>query len=116
MSTFLLVVTIAAIVANTAIATADLRRAPFVVANSREVNVPESWLPVLATLKLAASAGLLLGILGVPRIGVAAAIGLVLFYTGAIIVHMKAGVFHNIAFPGAFFLLAVGSVAGVAAS
>ncbi len=115
MSIFLLVVTIAAIIANTAIAIADLKRAPFVVANSREVNVPESWLPVLATLKLAASAGLLLGILGVPRIGIAAAIGLVLFYIGAITAHVMAGVFHNIAFPGAFLLLAVGSVVGVAA-
>jgi hypothetical protein len=115
MSTTLFVVSIAAIVANTAIAIADLKRAAFVVANSREVNMPESWLPVLATLKLAASAGLLLGMLGVPRVGVAAAIGLVLFYVGAITAHVIAGVFYNIAFPGAFLLLAVGSLIGVAA-
>ena len=116
MSTTLLVITVTAIVANTAVAIAYLKHASFVIATSREVNVPESWLPILATLKLAASAGLLLGMLGVPRIGIAAGIGLVLFYIGAITAHVIAGVFYNIAFPGVFLLLAVGSLVGVAAS
>jgi hypothetical protein len=60
----------------------------------------------LAILKSAGAAGLLLGLLGVRPLGVAAAIGLVLFFIGA---HVRAGVFHNIAFPAAFFALAIAS-------
>ncbi|RFU87802.1 DoxX family protein [Streptomyces triticagri] len=104
------VVTVATILANAAIAVADFLRAGFVLDNSAEVGLPPRLLPGLAVLKAAGAAGLLLGLVGVPVIGVAAAVGLVLFFIGAIAAHVRAGVFHNIAFPGAYLGLAVASL------
>jgi hypothetical protein len=80
------------------------------LANSAEVGVPPSWLPLLATLKAAGAAGLLIGLLGVRYVGIAAAIGLVLFFTGALAVHVRARVFYNLAFPGTYWLLAAASL------
>ncbi len=105
-----IVVTTITILANAGIAIADLASAKFVLANSAEVGVPRSWLPFLATLKAAGAAGLLLGLLGVRAIGIAAAIGLVAFFVGAIIVHIRARVFYNLAFPGAYLALALASL------
>jgi DoxX-like protein len=76
-----------------------------------EVGVPRSWLPPLAVLKGAGAAGLLLGLLAVRILGIAAAIGLVLFFTGALGAHARARAFHNIAVPGAYFALALASLA-----
>ncbi|MGK5557072.1 DoxX family protein [Actinomadura kijaniata] len=104
-------VTVATIVANAAIAVADLAGAGFVLANSAEVGVPRRALPALGLLKAAGAGGLLLGLLGVEPLGIAAAAGLVLFFLGAVAAHVRARVFHNIAFPGAFLALAVGSLA-----
>ncbi|MBC2875019.1 MULTISPECIES: DoxX family protein [Streptomyces] len=110
------VVTVLTIAANAAIAAGDYAKLEFVLANSAEVRVPRSWVPLLATLKAAGAAGLLLGLLGVRPLGLAAAVGLVLFYTGALIAHVRARVFHNIAFPGTYFALAVGTLALTAAT
>ena len=104
------VVTIVTIIANAAAAVADLSRAQFVLANSAEVGVPPSWLPLLGALKAAGAAGLLIGLLGFHYLGIAAAIGLVLFFTGALIVHVRARVFYNLAFPGTYWLLATASL------
>ncbi|MER5625808.1 DoxX family protein [Streptosporangium sp. NPDC002544] len=104
------VVTVITIVANAGAAFADLARAEFVLANSTEVGISQSWIPLLAALKAAGAAGLLLGLLGVRLIGIAAAVGLVLFFIGAIAAHVRARVFHNIAFPGGFFVLAAVSL------
>lgn len=101
----------ATILANGGMAVADLLKAKFVLANSSEVGVPESWLPALGALKAAGAAGLLLGLLGVPFIGPAAAVGLALFFLGAVMVHIRARVFYNIYFPGAYLALALGSTA-----
>jgi hypothetical protein len=110
------IITAVAIAANAGMAVADLARARFVVANSAEVGVPQSWLPPLAILKGAGAAGLLLGLLGVRPLGIAAATGLVLFFIGALAAHVRARVFHNIAFPACFFALAIASaVVAVAA-
>jgi len=51
------------------------------------------------------------GLLGVRPLGIAAAIGLVLFFTGALATHVRGRVFHNIAVPGAYFALAVAAAA-----
>ncbi|MFE3942277.1 DoxX family protein [Streptomyces sp. NPDC059118] len=111
MSTTYAIVTVITILANAGIAVADFRRAGFVVANSTEVGLPQTWLPWLATLKAAGAAGLLLGLLGVPVIGVAAATGLVLFFVGAVAAHIRARVYHNILFPTGYLGLAVASLA-----
>ena len=103
-------VTAAAAAANALIAAADLLRARFVLDNSAAVGVPESWLVPLGLLKAAGATGLLLGLLGVPVVGVAAGIGLVLFFVGAVVTHVRARN-YDLAFPLVFLLLAVGSVA-----
>jgi hypothetical protein len=98
------------VAANAFEAVANIMRAGFVRANAAEVGVPLSWLPVLGCLKGAGAVGLLMGLLGVPLIGVAASAGLVLFFVGAVVAHVRARVFYNIAFPGAFLALAVASL------
>lgn len=104
-------VTVLTIAANAGITAADLARARFVVANSAAVGVPETWLTPLALLKGAGAAGLLLGLLGVPLIGPAAAVGLVLFFVGAIGAHVRAHqVWPSVVFPAFYLLLAVGSL------
>jgi hypothetical protein len=109
MSTAYLVVTVITVVVTAGIAVADYIPAGFVLANSAEVGVPRRWLPMLGTLKLAGAVGLVAG-LAVPAIGIAAAVGLVLFFIGAIVTHIRAGVLYNIAFPGAYLLLATASL------
>ncbi|MEW6471122.1 MAG: DoxX family protein [Actinomycetota bacterium] len=108
MSSAYVVITIVAIAATGFIAVADLVRAEFVLANCARVRVPESWLTTLGLLKGAGSVGLLLGLLGVPLVGPAAAIGLTLFFVGAIATHLRA---RNYAlhFPGAYLVLASSS-------
>lgn len=108
MSTAHTVVTVLTVLANAGIAVADFRKADFVLANSAAVDVPRSWLPALGALKAAGAAGLLLGLLGVPVIGVAAATGLVAFFVGAIVAHVRARVFRTMTFPAAYLALAVG--------
>ena len=106
-----LTITVITIAANAWAAAADLVPARFILANMAEVGVPRSWLPPLGFLKAAGAAGLLIGLFGARYLGVAAAIGLVLFFAGALTAHVRARVFHNIAVPGAFFALAGASVA-----
>ncbi|MEB3030677.1 DoxX family protein [[Mycobacterium] nativiensis] len=104
-------VTIAVTAAVTiAIAIADFIPADFVLANSAQVGVPRSWLPLLGGLKLAGGAGLLIGLAGVPLVGIAAAAGLVAFFIGAVIAHVRAGVLYNIAFPAGYLLLSAASL------
>jgi hypothetical protein len=108
MYTAYIVVTVVAVVANASVAVADFMRAGFVVNNSAGVGVPESWLTSLGVLKAAGAAGLLLGLLGVPLIGPAAAAGLVLFFVGAVITHLRARDYSSsLGFPLAYLLLAV---------
>ncbi|MFE4330503.1 DoxX family protein [Streptomyces sp. NPDC056831] len=99
MSVTYVVVIVITIAANAGIAVADFAKAKFVLANSAEVGLPQSWLPTLATLKAAGAVGLAVGLLDVRAIGAAAAIGLVLYFAAAMAAHFRARVFHNIAFP-----------------
>lgn len=107
MNLALLLATVTCVAANGAMAVADYARASFVLANSAEVRIPPVTLPYLATLKLAGATGLAIGLLGVPLLGLAAGVGLIGFFIGAVIAHVRARVFHNMAFPGVFLLLAV---------
>ncbi len=54
------------------------------------LGVPLQWLPMLAAAELAGAIGLIIG-LWVAPLGVAAALGLVLYFVGAVITHMRAG-------------------------
>lgn len=105
-------VTVVAILANAFAAAADFARARFVLDNSASVGVPLSWLTPLGLLKAAGAAGLLVGLLGVPVIGAAAASGLVLFFVGALVTHLRAGDRSaSLAFPASFLLLAAAALA-----
>jgi hypothetical protein len=55
-----------------------------------KAGVPESWLTMLGTFKAAGALGLLVGI-GVPLIGTAAAVGVILYFVGAVITHLRVG-------------------------
>ena len=59
----------------------------------------------------AGAAGLLAGLLGVPYVGAAAAIGRGLFFIGAIVVHLRARGLLKIVYPGCFLALAVACLA-----
>jgi DoxX-like protein len=104
------VVTAATIAATSFVAVADLVQAEFVLSNSAAVGVPRSWLAPLGILKAAGAAGLLLGLLGIPVIGEAAAIGLTVFFIGAIITHLRARN-YALQYPTAFLLLSGGTLA-----
>lgn len=109
MTVALISATIVCIVANAFIAIADYVKAGFVLKNSAEVHVPLRALPYLATLKLAGAAGLVVGLVAAPWLGVAAGTGLIVFFIGAVVAHLRARVLYNIAFPGLYLLLAVAS-------
>lgn len=110
MTTVYVVVVVATVVANIGVAVTDVVAAPWVLRNSTEVGVPRSWLPWLAALKAAGGVGLIAGF-WLPLIGFAAAVGLVLFFVGAVGAHVRAKVFHNIGFPVTYLALAVGTLA-----
>ncbi|KAF4410764.1 MULTISPECIES: DoxX family protein [Streptomyces] len=111
MFTTCVVIVVLVAAANVWSAVVDLVKTDAVLANSAEAGVPESWLPWLAALKVAGAAGLLLGLLGADALGLAAAVGLVLYYVCAVGLHVRRRVFHNIAFPAVFLGLAVAALA-----
>ncbi|WP_432122953.1 DoxX family protein [Streptomyces sp. S1] len=64
-------------------------RNPQITGSMAKLGVPESWLPWLAAAKAAGAIGLLVG-LAVPALGVAAAIGVTLYFLGALVTHLRA--------------------------
>jgi hypothetical protein len=109
MFTAYIVVTIFAAAANTYAAIVDFRRPQWVVDNITTWGGSYSWLFPLGALKGAGALGLLVGI-GVPLIGVAAAVGLVLFFVGAIAVVVRARWYSHLRWPVTYLLLAVASL------
>ena len=96
--------------ANLSAAALDLRRPPWILANMERLGVPQSQMLPLGALKAAGGAGLLIG-LGVPVIGVAAAAGLTLFFSGAIVVTLRARWFAHLPYPALYLALAAGTLA-----
>ena len=91
MSTAYLVVALLAIAANAFSGVAAIVHLKPIIPAMARAGVPESWLTFpIGTLKTAGAAGLLLGLAGVPLVGTAAAIGLVLFFVCAIYTHVRA--------------------------
>jgi DoxX-like family len=60
------------------------------VATLKSVGVKDSQIPLLGALELAAALGLLVGI-WVPILGQLAAVGLVIYFATAVVVHIRAG-------------------------
>jgi hypothetical protein len=104
-----LIVTILAAAANIFSATCDFVRYEKVSIAMAKAGVPESWMTTLGILKAAGAFGLLVGI-RVPLIGIAAAVGLILFFVGAIIIHLR-GRDYSLGPAIVFLLLAVAALA-----
>lgn len=79
-----------------------------IVASMTKLGLPDSWLPRLASLKAAGALGLLVG-LWVPFLGAAAAVGVVLYFVGAVVYHVRAKD-YAIAPPVVFVVLAVAAL------
>src|SRR5260370_31478594 len=107
MFTAYLVVSVLAAAANTFSAMCDFVRYKQVSIAMAKAGVPESWMTMLGILKAAGALGLLVGI-GVPLIGMAAAVRLILFFAGAIITHLRARD-YSFGLAVVFLLLAVGA-------
>jgi len=91
MFTAYVVVTLLAMAADAFSGVAALVHFKPIIPGMLKAGVPESWLAFpIGTLKTAGAIGLLLGLIGVPLIGPAAAIGLVLFFVCAIHTHLLA--------------------------
>jgi hypothetical protein len=84
--------------------------AKWVVQPLVDYGVPRSWWPWLGTAKAAGAAGLLVGLF-VPVIGVVAGIGLVLYFTGAVITVVRARWYSHIPFPLLYLAPVIGSLA-----
>jgi hypothetical protein len=86
-----------------------IRRDPQVVRRVHEiVGVPLAYFPLLAALEFVGALGLVLGIFW-PLLGIAAGVGLALFFVGAILSHLRVRDFKGVG--PAFFMLVVVGVA-----
>ncbi|MGH3328358.1 MAG: DoxX family protein [Streptomycetales bacterium] len=77
-----------------------------IVQSYLRVGVPEDKLDYLAIILLAGAAGLILGLLWAP-IGVAAAIGVICYFVGAVACHIRANDAKSLPTPLAFTVIAV---------
>jgi hypothetical protein len=114
MSTTYIVVTLLAAAMAGFSAGSVFFRAAWVVQPLAEYGVPRSWWPWLGSVKAAGAAGLLAGLF-VPLVGVLAGIGLVLYFTGAVITVVRARSYKHIPFPLVYMAPVVGSLALFAA-
>ena len=96
-------ITVIAIAANGFSGVAALLHFKPILPGMAKAGVPESWLTFpIGTLKTAGAIGLTVGLAGLRPIGVAAAIGLVLFFVCALYTHIRANDYS------AQFALAIG--------
>jgi hypothetical protein len=86
-----------------------LSHRPEIVATYTRVGVPEDRLDLLAAILLAAAAGLIAGLFWEP-IGVAAGIGLVVYFLVAVAAHIRYDDKSNLPVPVAMELLAIASL------
>jgi uncharacterized membrane protein YphA (DoxX/SURF4 family) len=91
MSTAYLIVTVLCAVMCAGSATLKLAGNPMVVKIIHEtVGVPMRYLALLAACEIAGALGLVLGFF-YPPLGVAAAVGLVVYFVGAVASHLRVG-------------------------
>lgn len=77
---------------------AVLTHQSWVVDNLADYGVPRSWWPWLGTAKTLGTAGLVAGI-WLPVLGLAAAVGLSLYFMGALLTVLHAHAYPHIVFP-----------------
>ena len=87
----------------------DFARAEWVIANMTRYGIPHSWLFSLGALKAMGAIRLVIGI-GLPLIGAAASLGLVLYFIGAIITVIRSQLYSHVRYPAPFLLLAIASL------
>ncbi|GAA2760724.1 DoxX family protein [Actinopolymorpha rutila] len=98
MSVAHIVVTLAAAAWVGFSALAVFMHAKWVVGSLAEYGVPRSWWPWLGTAKAAGAVGLVVGLF-VPFVGVAAGVGLILYFVGALITVVRARSYAHIPYP-----------------
>ncbi|MFH8370367.1 DoxX family protein [Streptomyces sp. NPDC018031] len=109
MDTAYIVVTVLAAVMAGFSAASVFFRAAWVVQPLDDYGVPRSWWNLLGAAKAAGAAGLLAG-LAVPVVGVLAGVGLVLYFTGAVITVARARWYAHIPFPLVYAAPVAGSL------
>lgn len=108
MHTLFLTVTIIAAVLTGFAAVTYLIGHEYPKAQADMKRIPRRWVPVLGLLLAAGSAGLLAG-LAVPLLGTLAAAGLVLYFVGALIAHLRVGS-RNLIGWAVFFTISVAAL------
>jgi uncharacterized membrane protein YkgB len=103
------VITVLAAAANIYAATNDFRHLDWVLANMQKLGIEAKNLNTLGILKTAGGLGLLAGFAN-PMIGIAAGIGLVVFFIGAVIVTVQARWYSHLPYPLVWLALAAGSL------
>ncbi|WP_181774565.1 DoxX family protein [Amycolatopsis pittospori] len=98
MSTAYVIVTIVGALMAAFSAVSIFTRAKWVVQPLADYSVPRSWWNPLGVAKAAGAIGLIAG-LWIPVLGVAAGIGLVLYFAGAVITVLRAHWPSHVAFP-----------------
>jgi hypothetical protein len=83
-----IVFTVLTIAYNVFSAVCDFIRYKPILLAMEKAGVPTTWLNGLGILKAAGALGLLVGF-AVPLVGLAAIIGIILFYCGAIVTHLR---------------------------
>ena len=102
MAYLVLTIVLAAIAAFSGVG--KLRRDARIVQVVHEVvGVPLQYFPLLAACEIAGAVGLVLGIWW-PALGIAAAVGLVVYFVGAVVSHLRVGDVKGIG-PAAFLLM-----------
>ncbi|MFD4659275.1 DoxX family protein [Kitasatospora sp. NPDC058444] len=89
--------------------------AEYVVKPLADYGVPRGWWTWLGAAKAAGALGLLAG-LAVPAVGYAAAVGVILYFLGAVITVLRARAYAHVPFPLVYLAPAAASLAlGLAA-
>jgi hypothetical protein len=107
---FIATVVVSALLALAALGSGagKLSKQPKLVEQLGGLGVPMSWLPRLAAAEIAGAVGLLVGLKAAP-LGIAAGVGLVLYFVGAVATHLRKGD-KNITAPAVLALLSVAAV------
>jgi hypothetical protein len=96
-------------------ATAQITRNKVILQSMAHLGIPVGMLPFLATCLIAGGAGILIGLWYAP-LGIAAAGGLVLYFVGALIAHLRKGDMKGMPAPLLFLALAAGALSLLALS
>ncbi|MFQ6395334.1 DoxX family protein [Nocardia sp. KC 131] len=103
------IVTVLAALAASSAAVVDVIRPQWLRDNMENYGIPERMLGLLAALEALGALGLLVGLV-IPVLGVAAAVGLILYFLGAVITILHARWYSDIAYPLPYLGLAAGSL------